>query len=99
MFLSGERQGDRNAFRQGVETHHYFKKKGNLLQLYLQRDFSSFKALALMAGDFPPLVMIMFILYYLLHSDCITKVIQNLIRAAMEINEVTQQINGIETLN
>lgn len=52
-----------------------------------------------MAGDFPPLVMIMFILYYLLHSDCITKVIQNLIRAAIEINEVTQQINGIETLN
>jgi len=49
-----------------------------------------------MEGDFPPLVMIMFILYYLLHSDCITKVIQNLIRDAMKINKVTQLINGIE---
>lgn len=49
-----------------------------------------------MEEGFPPLVMNMFILYYLLCSNCITKVIQNLIRAAMKINKVAQQINNTE---
>lgn len=73
---SRERKGDRNAFNEGVKTYHLFKK-GNLLNLYL------FQSLTLMEGDFPPLVTIMFILYYLLHSNCNTKVMQKLIRPAL----------------
>lgn len=47
----------------GVKKYHF-----NLLKFYLVQSLTSIE------GDFPPLVMIVFILYYLFHSKSITKV-------------------------
>lgn len=81
------------CFQGGSQNIITLKKKkgeGGINCSYIFSETLDFKSLALLEGDFPPLVMIMFILYYLLHSNCITKVIQNLIRAALKIKEVSQ---------
>lgn len=70
----------------GVKTHHDLKQ--DIVYPKRLRLFRDLKSMAKMEGDFPPLVLIMFILCYLSHSHCITRVIQNLIRAAMNIKRL-----------